>query len=318
MTRPRSIRRGLVAGFLAGSTVAAWFLAIDIVAGVPLRTPDFLVQILFGVGGEETTIPLIIAYTVLHYAVFLMLGIITARVSARLPARASLPVGLVVGFLLFDLIFYGSLLVTGVNVLDALGWPAVLAGNLLAGITLLEYLRLSAPARSPGWRAILREHPILRKGVVAGLLGASAVAITFLIIDLIFRQALFTPAALGSALLQGAASPTEIQILPSTVLGYTVIHFAAFLGVGLIAANLLARAEDHPGLILGFVLVLITSETLFIGVVAIFAAWILDTIGWWNVLIGNIAATLTMTGYLAYTHPAIWRLLRKGPVAAPQ
>lgn len=318
MIRQRSIRRGLFAGFLAGSTVALWFLAVDIVAGIPLRTPDFLVQILFGIEGQETTLPMIIAYTVLHYAIFLMLGLITARVSVRLPARAFFPVGLVAGFLLFDLIFYGSLLITGVNVLDALGWPVVLVGNLLAGITLLEYLRLSAPARSPGWRAILREHPITRKGLVAGLLGASAVAITLLVIDVLFRQALFTPAALGSALLQGADSAAEIAITPSTVLGYTAIHFIAFLGVGLIAANLLARAEDHPGLILGFVLVLITSETLFVGLVAIFAAWILDTIGWWNVLIGNFAATITMTGYLAYTHPAIWRLLRKGPLAAPQ
>lgn len=318
MIRQHPIRRGLFAGFLAGSVVAIWFLIVDIVTAVPLRTPDFLVQILFGITDETATIPLIIAYTVLHYAVFAMIGVVTARFCSRLPPRAYLPVGIVVGFLLFDLIFYGSLLVSGVNVLDALGWPVVLAGNILAGITLLEYLRLSAPTRSPGWRAILRERPILRKGVVAGLLGASAVALTLLVIDLIFRQALFTPGALGSALIQGAAGPDEIQITPTTVLGYTILHFIAFLGIGLIAANLLARAEDHPGLILGFILVLITAETLFIGVVAIFAAWILDTIGWWNVLIGNIAATCTMTLYLAYTHPAIWRLLRKGPVAAPQ
>lgn len=318
MNRRDSTRRGLIAGFLAGSAIAIWFLAVDIVAAVPLRTPDFLIQILFGLDVESVTIPVILGFTILHLAIFMGVGHLSARSTRRLAPRAHPLVGLVAGFLFFDLIFYGSLLVSGVNVLDALGWPIVLAGCLIGGITLFGYLHLTAPIRSPGWRVSIRERPTVRKGIVAGLLGAGSVAITLLVVDLIFRHALFTPAALGSVLLAGASGPEEIVATPLTILGYTGIHVVAFLCLGLGAAYLLARAEDHPGLILGFFLILITSETLFIGITAIFAAWILDTIGWWNILIGNIAATTSMTTYLAWTHPAVVRLLRKGSVAAPQ
>ena len=45
-------------------------------------------------------------------------------------------------------------------------------------------------------------HTIVRDGIVAGILGASAVALWFLVLDLIFRHALATPEALGRGLLR--------------------------------------------------------------------------------------------------------------------
>ncbi len=318
MIRPHYVNRGVMAGFLAGTTIALWFLVVDLLAAYPLRTPAFLAQILFDLEEVEVRAIPITAYTLLHFTVFIILGLLVARLSTRLHPRAHLLVGLVTGFFLFDLLFYGSLLSTGVNVNEALGWPVVLLGNLLAGVVLLEYLRLSGPAPAPGWRVVLREHQTLRRGLVAGLLGASAVALSFLVIDLIFRQALFTPGALGSAFLLGASGPGEIQVNATTVMGYTALHLAAFLVVGLAAAALVNQADNHPALILGIFLLFVTFEALFIGLVAIFASWILDTIGWWNVLIGNLIATLTMVGYLAREHPALWRILRKDTLATPQ
>jgi hypothetical protein len=315
MIRHPFVKRGLLAGTLAGTTVVLWFLLVDLLAAFPLRTPVFLASILFGLDEEGMGVLPIVGYTILHYAIFLALGLALARAVTGLHPRAYLLLGPVVGFFLFDLLFYGSLMVTGVNVLEALDWPVVLLGNLLAGVVLMEYLRLSGPVPVPGWRAVLREHRTLRRGLVAGLLGASAVALSFLIIDILFRQALFTPAALGSALFHGAAGPAEIQIDMATVLSYTALHLIAFFGIGLAAAALVEQAEYHPALLLGIALVFITFEALFIGLVAIFAAWILDTIGWWNVLIGNLIATLTMVGYLAREHPALWRILRKDSLA---
>lgn len=318
MIRQRYARRGIFAGILAGSTVAVWFLVVDLVAAIPLRTPAFLASSTFGLD-EFGFAPLpIIAYTLLHFAVFITLGLTLARFARGLHPRAHLPLGLVVGFFLFDLIFYGSLLISGVDVTEALGWPVVLFGNLLAGIVLMEYLRRSGPRPSPGWRALLRQHRTLRQGLSAGLLGASAVAASFLLIDLIFREALFTPAVLGSALLHGATSPAEVQFDAATILGYTTLHFIAFLGVGLCAATLVERAEDHPALILAIALLFITFEVLFLGLVAIVALWTLGTIGWWNILIGNAAATIVMAAYLARAHPSLWRLLRRDPLATPR
>lgn len=318
MTRPPFIKRGLRAGILAGSTVALWFLIVDLLASQPLRTPEFLALIVFGLEDTGSSALPVVAYTILHYVAFIGLGLVLATTTAGLHPRAHLLLGPVVGFFLFDLIFYGSLTISGINVLDALGWPIVLFGNLAAGVVLMEYLRLSGPRRAPGWRTLLREQRTLRRGLIAGLLGASAVAISFLIIDLLFHQALFTPAALGSALFHGAAGPTEIRIEATTVLSYTALHLAAFLGIGLIAAALLEQAEYHPALILGIALLFITFEALFIGIVAITASWILDTIGWWSVIIGNVVATLTMVAYLARQHPTLLRLIGRETLAAPR
>lgn len=313
-----SANRGIIAGILAGTTIVVWFLIADLLANYPFRTPGFLAEIIFGLDDFGIAPLPIAAYTLLHYAVFVLLGYTIARLSTRLHPRAYLLLGFVVGFFLFDLIFYGSLIISGVNVLEAFGWPLVLSGNLLAGVVLMEYLRISGPRPTPAWRAFFREQQIVRRGIVGGALGASAVALSFLIIDLIFREPLFTPGALGSALILGAGSPAEIQVDATSVLAYTVLHYIAFIAIGLAAAALVTRVEDHPALLLGIVLVFVTFEALFIGLAAISAAWILDTIGWWNVLIGNVVATLTMVGYLAREHPALLRLLSRGPLEAPR
>lgn len=318
MIRQRYNRRGVFAGFLAGTTIAFWFLVVDLITAVPFRTPAFLATSTFGLDELGLAPAPIIAYTLLHYAIFVALGLLLSRITTRLHARAHLPLGFVVGFFLFDLLFYGSLMISGVNVTEAFGWPVVLFGNLLAGMVLLEYLRLSGPNRRPGWRALVREHRMLRQGLNAGLLGASAVAISFLLIDSIFRQPLFTPAVLGSALLHGAGGPADIQYDAATIVGYTAIHLAAFLGVGLSAAALVERAEDHPALILAILLLFIAFEVLFLGLVAIIAIWTLDTIGWWNVLIGNIFATFVMAAYLARAHPSLLRHLRRESLATPR
>jgi hypothetical protein len=306
-----------MAGFLAGTTVALWFLLVDLIAAFPLRTPAFLARVLFGLGDASLAILPIVAYTLLHYLVFIGLGLLLAHLFVRLHPRAHLPLGFVVGFLLFELLFYSSVIITGVNVLEALGWPVVLVGNLIAGAVLLEYLRITVPAPGPGWRSFLDEHRILRQGLIAGLLGAGAVALSFLVIDLVFQHALFTPAALGSAILHGAAGPAEIQVDAVTVLGYTMLHLVVFLGIGVSAAALFAQVEGHPALLHGIILAFVAFEALFIGLATIGGAWVLDSIGWWNVMLGNVVATLTMVGYLGGKYPALWRTLAGGPLATP-
>lgn len=319
MLRRSITQRGIIAGTLAGTTIVLWFLIADLTAGLPFRTPAFLTYTLFGLDEFEPAVGPIALYTLLHFLAFIAIGYLAAKSTRRLHPRAYILVGLVLGFFLFDLLFYGSLIVTGINILEALGWPLVLSGNLLAGVVLMEYLRFTGPMPAPGWSAFLRENAILRRGLIGGILGASAVAISFLIIDTLFREALFTPGALGSVLIHQASDPAGIEITAATVLTYTLLHYIAFVLIGTAAAALITRVEDHPALLLGIILVFVTFEALFIGIVAIFAAWILDTIGWWNVLIGNLIATITMVGYLAREHPLLWRFLsRKEPLEAPR
>src|SRR5881397_485376 len=53
---------------------------------------------------------------------------------------------------------------------------------------------------------------ILREGFIAGLIGAAAVALWFLIVDVIAGRPFFTPAMLGSAVFWGVHDPAQVVI----------------------------------------------------------------------------------------------------------
>jgi hypothetical protein len=218
---------------------------------------------------------------------------------------------MVLGFLLFDLVFYMGVMVTGVNVVRALGWPEVLIGNLIAGVTLMGYLHLTGPGTVVSWRRVLREHRVVREGLIAGLVGATVVAVWFLVIDLIQGRVLFTPAALGSAIFLGARGAAEIQVNAAMVIGYTVLHIGAFLVTGFIASALISEAEKDPPMLLGLVLLFVTFEVLFFGLIAIMASWLLDSIRWWTILVANLIAAGAMGLYLWRAHPSLRTELRK-------
>jgi len=309
-TRKSILGRGLMAGLIAATTLVVWFLVIDLVNGRPLYTPSFVANTLLGRDAVEISFGIIASYTVFHYAVFLAIGIAVAWVMTKLETPPNILLGIVLGFFLFDLVFYASVAATGVNVVLSLGWPSVLVGNLLAGITLMAYLNLSEAAPRPSWLELLARHRVVREGVVAGLLGAAVVALWFLIFDALAGRVFYTPAALGSALLFGARSAAEVQIATTPVLIYTLIHVAAFIILGLVTATLVFAAEEQPPIILGMVLVFAAAEAVFIGVLAVFASWILDTLGWLNIAVANLLAAVAIGAYLWGEHPTLRREVR--------
>ena len=306
MNRPsQSIVRGVVAGLVGAFALAAWFLIIDAVQSRPFATPTFVASTLLGLADAQPTFALIAMYTALHFGVFVVIG---AGVSWALD-RAHLPAfivfGIVLGFLFFDLIFYAGVVVTGVNVVVALGWPQVLVGNLIAGVALIGYLNVTGPQTTVRIRDVLREHRTVRQGLVAGIAGAVAVMAWFLVVDLVRGQLFFTPGALGSALFYGARGVAEVQTTIETVLGYTGIHVAAFMTAGLLGSALMEGARREPPLLLGLVLFFVTLEVLSIGLIAIMATWLLDAIAWWTIVVGNLIAAGVMGGYLLYEHPEL-------------
>lgn len=312
MTRQNGVvGRGALAGLVAALVLAAWFLVIDLVRGAAFQSPTFLASVLFNTPSEAVGSGLITLYTVLHFAVFLLLGILSAVVLVRVGIRASFLLGIVLGLLLFDLFFYLSVLITGSNVTMALGWPAVLIGSVLAGIALMFTLRMTGVAPGVSVGGVMERHKVVHDGVISGLIGAGIVAVWFLVYDFLFRQPFFTPAALGSALLLGATGPAEIQINVATVLGYTILHVSAFLIAGIIAAAFWVNAERYPPLILGFILVFTAFSAAIMGVIALFASWILPLLGWWAILIGSVLGAAGVIGYLSARHPAVVNRLRQ-------
>jgi hypothetical protein len=300
------VGRGAVAGLAGAVGLAAWFLIIDLIAGEAFRTPAYMAS-LIGVGdGTAFGILGIIIYTVLHFAVWIAVGIGVALLLDRVEVAPIALLGLVLGFLLFDLMFYGSLVITGVDVMRALGWPQMLVGNLIGGVAVLTALALMGHVEPLGWNDLMARHLTIREGLITGAIGAVAVALWFLAVDLMVNRVLWTPAALGSALFYGARSPADVRIDAITVLGYTVIHIAAFLLTGIIAAVIVAAAEQiSEALLLGGIVLFVTFEAFSIGLLAIIFSWLVDSLSWWNIAGANLIAAVGMGAYLWHAHPQL-------------
>lgn len=71
-------REAVITGALGALAVAAWYLAIDSLAGMPGRTPSILGQVLL-LGVDDPVVDRVLAlplaiYTVVHFVVFAVVG----------------------------------------------------------------------------------------------------------------------------------------------------------------------------------------------------------------------------------------------------
>ncbi len=146
---------------------------------------------------------------------------------------------------------------------------------------------------------------LLREGLVTGLVGATAVAVWFLLVDLVSGQPFYTPAMLGSAVFWGLRDPALVEIAFPAVIGYTMLHVLAFGLVGMIAAMLAALVENFPSTLFIVVVFFAIFEVGFYIVVAILAQPLLGALAWSNVAIGNLVAAGGMGFFLWRAHPQI-------------
>jgi hypothetical protein len=307
------IVQGATGGVLAGLVVALWFLVADATAGHPFRTPAVLAAVLLHGEFPQATFRLVSAYTVLHFGVFALLGVAMAQVCAALAGPPRLLLGVVFGLVVQEVVFYAGLLLSGAPRLDVVPWPHVFAANIASGIVLMMYLHRVQRDPRPLTPA-LRDHPVVARGLVTGLIGAIAVAAWFFVLDLAAGAPLRTPAALGSALLLGAAGPAEVAVSLGLVATYTVVHFAAFAVAGLVLVALAEQVERAPAMALLVVLAGIVLEGLVVATLATGAEWALGTLGWWSVVVGNLIAVLAMGWQVWRTHPTLRRRLLDEPL----
>lgn len=305
MNARQLVSRGLVAGLISAAVFAAWFFLVDAVEGNPLRTPAYVGRLLLDSGNSETS--RVILFTIVHFAALAVAGIVAALILDAAEVRPNLGLGMIFGFLLFDIAFYGSVIAFGENVVKELGWPKVLIGNVLAGMVIFGYLRVRAGERLLDIRGILQRHTIVRQGLAAGAMGAAVVAIWFFAIDVLQNRVFFTPAALGSALFLGVNQANDVVVRASVIIGYTLVHFAAFIAIGVLAAKLVNEAEHHPEVVIGIALLFVTLEVLSLGLLSAAAAWLFAVIPWWSPIIGNLLSAGAMAAYLWYSHPALAR-----------
>ena len=148
----RLTAEGVTAGIIGGATIAVWFLILDSLHGHPLYTPTLLGMALFRPGTPiappealPVSVPLVLLFTALHGAIFIGIGEIAALLVRLAERNANYTFGIVL-FLVFFI--SGFFFVTGVfaaHVLEALSWPAVFVGNLLAVSAMVVYFKRRHP-----------------------------------------------------------------------------------------------------------------------------------------------------------------------------
>src|SRR5918992_2101994 len=295
---------GAVGGLIAGLVVAVWFLNVDVIAGQAFATPTKLANAVIG-GDHAPGLRLLVAYTVLHFGAFAVIGIVAASFIRAVGVPPGLLVGAVFGLVVLTGVHYGALLLTGGRVMDVLPPIHVVIANLLGGMAMMSYLHLATRATTPLGYGVLREHKLAAHGLVTGLIGAGAVAVWFLVLDIARGQPFYTPAALGAALLLGATSQADVQVTLPIVAAYTALHLAAFAAIGLAVEWVAVRVERAPEVLRAAVLAFVLLEALFIGVVGALSPGGVGAVGYWAVAVGNILALASMAIWVLATHPKL-------------
>ncbi len=314
-SRSRYLREGIIAGLIAAAIVAVWFLIYDAARGQPFRTPALLgaaVQGMRDPGAVTVTPGLVAQYTVLHGAIFAMVGVLIAFLIATAQRQPSRLLVMFIALMCFEVAFLAVMTWWAHPVVTALGWWAILIANALAAGGMLVYLFVGY--RSLGGMLFGPWTRIVREGLAAGFLGAAAVAIWFLLYDTAAGVPLRTPALLGSALFHGLRDPSALVIGWPVVLEYTLVHGAAFIAFGWMAAALLALADREPRLLFVFIMLFCCFEVFTFAMISVLAQWLLETIAWWTILAGNLIASVVMLGCFLRGHRVAWREFLHAPL----
>jgi hypothetical protein len=290
----------VIAGVIGAVTVALWFLIYDVWRGRPLFTPTLLGTVIFYGVSTPARIEIIpgavIGYSIVHVLAFIGFGIVAACMMVASEHEPAIFIAFVTLFAAFEVFFFVVLRTLSQDILGALGWWAILMGNLLASSGMLWFLVRGHP-EVPSALVGSSGHT-LREGVVAGGVGAAVVAGWFLILDALQGDPLRTPRFLGTAMLQ-QTDPV------GAVLSYSVVHGVIFILFGIAGAFLLAGAEQRPVFLFPFVVLYLAFEFFFFAVVLVLARWVLDELAGWAVVVANLLAGAAMLAYYFRKHRAL-------------
>jgi hypothetical protein len=149
---------------------------------------------------------------------------------------------------------------------------------------------------------------LYQEGMVAGVLGAIAVAVWFLVLDSLSGRPFWTPTVLGTAIFRRGAGLEAAETMSASfemVLMFSWLHGLAFAALGGIAARLLGYVERHPSMGFGVLLLFVFVQFGFIAVATVFAEPVLRALSAWSILVANLLAAAAMGAYLWRRHPAL-------------
>jgi len=325
-SRLRIVGDGIIAGLVGGLVIAAWFWLFDAVNGHPFHSPALLAAAL--IHGGHSPVPMnhtawvmVAEYSVVHFAVFALIGAAGALMLEGAERQSELFVPLFLFTVGFEIFFIALLMFLGPAATAAMPWWKVFSGNLMATAAMLAAFMWRQPMLAENlvgpWIGVMRE------GIVAGLIGGVIVAMWFLIADYASGRAFHTPALLGTLLFNGLHQPGPVTPTLALVLGYSVMHFFAFIMFGIAASITMAASEHEPLVALGVLMLFLCFELCFAAFVTVLVQGAIEEIGWWNIIGGNVLALAAIITYYEIGHPRVvpriierWDEMRDEPAAA--
>ncbi len=167
---------------------------------------------------------------------------------------------------------------------------------------------ITTPARGEAAR-ILR---IAENGILAAVLGATVVAVWFLVVDLVTRGTPFyTPSLLGSIVFAGKDASAVTGVDGAAIFAYTGLHGILFLVAGVILAWMFSQFERNPQVGIVLLLLFITFEAVLWGVGVSIVPALAGVVGAWAILVANVASAAAMFAFLLRRHPGATASLRR-------
>jgi hypothetical protein len=134
---------GIRAGLAGAVTIALWFALLDGLHGRWLYTPTVLGTAIFrgGAGLEdpatlEPSLEMVLSFTWIHVLVFVLFGMAAARLLLLAEDDSHMGFGILLLFSIFEFGFVAACMLFAEPVLEALAWPSIVVGNLLAAIVM--------------------------------------------------------------------------------------------------------------------------------------------------------------------------------------
>jgi hypothetical protein len=158
-------------------------------------------------------------------------------------------------------------------------------------------------------------HSTVREGLFVGLLGGGAVAVWWLVVDLLGGRPLSTPNALGQVFTEGSRPTGAAGLDAGAIAAYALVHFAMFAVLGLILVRLVHLVTQYWELRMGlWIAVVLTTAWLAFHTYAL-ARYTLYAVPWWATVGGALVGVGTMLGVTWSRHPTLRRSLRQVPLA---
>jgi hypothetical protein len=166
----------------------------------------------------------------------------------------------------------------------------------------------SAPPGSETRQPAARRRPTLAAdlvfdGIYGGLIGASTIALFFLIVDVMNGRALSSPSVMGAALFEGVIVPSIEPPRLDLVAYYSVVHLATFFVLSAtlgFASRRSALIGKHSLVIVALVFSVLTATILIAD--ALFMHGAVAALGYGPVLMANATTGVSMAVFIKWAH----------------